>query len=199
MRSRNYRKVFFVGLIIALALVLGACSQKMRDEPNLKPDEPTTFFPNGTSSQMPVPDTVAQGYLQDDVELNTGKDAQGNFVKEFPFPIAKADILRGQERFNIYCAPCHGELGNGDGVVVQRGFVPPPTYHQDRLRNVQVGYLYNVITGGLPPMPSYANQIPVRDRWDIVAYIRALQLSQNVNVNDLTPAQKQAVQAGGAG
>jgi mono/diheme cytochrome c family protein len=169
----------------------------MRDQPKLQPDEPTNLFANGTSSQVPVQDTVAQGFLRDDPELFTGKDAKGNDVTQFPFSITKQDMARGQERFNIYCAPCHGQLGNGEGVVVQRGFVQPPTFHQDRLRNAPVGHFYDVITNGLAPMPSYANQIPPRDRWEIIAYIRALQFSQNVNVKDLTPAEQQAVQAGG--
>jgi mono/diheme cytochrome c family protein len=195
--ARLERRIVVIGFILLLSLLFAGCSQKMRDMPKLNADEPTNLFPNGTSSQLPVQDTVAQGYLRDDVELFTGKDAKGQDVTQFPFPIAKDDLLRGQERFDIYCAPCHGRLGNGMGVVVQRGFVTPPTFHQDRLRNAPVGYLYGVITNGLPPMPSYANQISPRDRWEIIAYIRALQFSQNVNVKDLTPAEQQAVAAGG--
>ena len=183
-------------LLILVLLVLAACAQKMRDQPSLKPDESTTFFSNGTSSQAPVADTTARGFLRDDVQLITGKDAAGSDVTQLPFPVARADVLRGKERFEIYCAPCHGRLGNGLGVVVQRGFIPPPTFHQDRLRNAPVGHFYDVMTNGMAPMPSYANQIPPRDRWDIVAYIRALQYSQNVNVNSLTPAERQAVEAG---
>jgi mono/diheme cytochrome c family protein len=167
----------------------------MRDQPKLNPDETTAFFSNGTSSQVPVADTVPRGYARDDAQLFTGKDAAGNDVTELPFPVTRPDLLRGKERFEIYCVPCHGRIGNGLGIVVQRGFVPPPTFHQDRLRNAPVGHFYDVITNGLPPMPSYANQIPVRDRWEIIAYIRALQLSQNVNVNNLTPAERQAVEA----
>lgn len=195
--SRRQRRSSFLALICILPLLLAACSQKMRDQPKLNPDAPTTLFSNGTSSQVPVPDTVAQGYLRDDAELFTGKDAKGNDVTEFPFAITRDDLLRGQQRFNIYCAPCHGQLGNGSGTVVLRGFVPPPTFHQDRLRNAPVGHFYDVITNGLAPMPSYANQIPPRDRWEIIAYVRALQYSQNVNVNDLSPAERQAVDAGG--
>jgi mono/diheme cytochrome c family protein len=193
------KRVLVGGVAVVLLLLLAACSQKMRDMPKLNADEPTNLFANGTSSQVPPGDTVAQGYLRDDVELFTGKDAKGTDVTQFPFPIAKQDMLRGQERYNIYCAPCHGELGDGNGVVAQRGFnQPPPTsYHQDRLRNAPVGYLYQVITNGLPPMPSYANQISPRDRWLIVAYIRALQYSQNVNVKDLPQPDQQAVTAAG--
>jgi hypothetical protein len=195
--SRRQRRSDLLALIFILPLLLAACSQKMRDQPKLNPDKPTTLFSNGTSSQVPVADTVAKGYLRDDVQLFTGKDAKGNDVTEFPFAITRPDLLRGEERFNIYCAPCHGRLGNGEGTVVLHGFVPPPTFHQDRLRNAPVGHFYDVITNGLAPMPSYANQIPPRDRWEIISYIRALQLSQNANVNDLSPADRQAVSAGG--
>ena len=194
---RRRRTVDVLALVLILQLLLAACSQKMRDQPKLNPDEASAFFSSGTSSQMPVADTVPRGYVRDDVELFTGKDAAGKDVTELPFPATRQDLLRGEERFNIYCAPCHGRLGNGAGVVVQRGFVPPPTFHQDRLRNAPVVHFYDVITNGLAPMPSYANQIPPRDRWDIVAYIRALQFSQNVSVNNLTPAERQAVEAGG--
>ena len=196
--SRGRRRAIdLFALVLVLSLLLAACSQKMRDQPKLNPDEASAFFASGTSSQPPVADTVPRGYVRDDVALFTGKDAAGQDVTEFPFPITRQDILRGEERFNIYCAPCHGRLGNGAGVVVQRGFVAPPTFHQDRLRNAPVGHFFDVITNGLAPMPSYANQVPVRDRWDIIAYIRALQFSQNVSVNNLTPAERQAVEAGG--
>jgi len=177
-----------------LALVVGACAQKMRDQPKLNPDEPTNLFVNGTSSQPLVPDTVPRGYADTDVEFSTGKDASGQLVTEFPFPITKADIERGQERFNIYCAPCHGRVGNGAGVVALRGFPGPPSYHQDRLRNAPVGHFFDVITHGFGTMPSYANQIPTRDRWDIVAYIRALQLSQDAQVSQLPAEDQQKIQ-----
>jgi mono/diheme cytochrome c family protein len=195
-RTGTPHPLLITALVFLLLLLMAACSQKMRDQPKLNPDESTAFFGNGTSSQVPVSDTVPRGYARDDVQLFTGKDAAGNDVTELPFPVNRQDLLRGKERFEIYCAPCHGRIGNGLGVVVQRGFVPPPTFHQDRLRNAPVGHFYDVITNGLAPMPSYANQIPVRDRWLIIAYIRVLQFSQNVNVNNLTPAERQAVEAG---
>jgi hypothetical protein len=191
------RRAELVGMLLLASLLLAACSQKMRDQPKLNPDEPTTLFSNGTSSQAPVADTVARGFLQDDAELFTGKDTSGKDVVQFPFPITRTDILRGQDRFDIYCAPCHGRLGNGAGAIVVHGFFPPPTFHQDRLRNAPVGHFYDVITNGLPPMPSYANQIPPHDRWDIIAYIRALQYSQNVDAKSLSPADQQAIDAGG--
>ena len=114
----------------------------------------------------------------------------------FPFPVDKAVIERGQNRFNIYCTPCHDQLGTGNGMIVRRGFRHPPSYHIDRLRQVQNGYIFDVITNGFGAMPDYAAQIPARDRWAIVAYVRALQLSQNASVNDV-PADARA-QLGGA-
>ena len=181
-------------VLVLLALVLGACAQKMRDEPKLNPDEPTTFFASGTSSQPLVADTVPRGYAETDVAFFTGKDASGNLVTDFPFPITKQDILRGQERFNIYCAECHGRVGNGGGVVAFRGFPGPPSYHQARLRNAPIGHFFDVMTNGFNKMPSYANQIPPRDRWDIAAYIRALQLSQDATVSQLPAEDQQKIQ-----
>ncbi len=197
--NRRTRRAMFT-LLAVLALFLSACSQKMRDQPKLNPDEATTLLPGGTASQPIVADTVPRGYVNDDVEFTTGKDASGQLVTEFPFPITKQDILRGEERFNIYCAPCHGHVGNGAGVVALRGFPGPPSYHQDRLRNAPVGHFFDVITNGFGRMPSYANQIPPEDRWRIVAYIRALQLSQHADVKSLPAAdqqQLQKVQSGG--
>jgi mono/diheme cytochrome c family protein len=198
MNNRLRRLGGSVALVILVPLLLAACAQKMREQPKLGPDDPSTFFSNGTSSQLPVADTVARGFARDDAEMFTGKDAQGQDVTTFPFQVTQADIVHGEERFNIYCAPCHGRLGDATGIVVQRGFVPPPTFHQDRLRTAPVGHFFDVISNGLTPMPSYANQISPRDRWDIIAYIRALQFSQNANINDLPADDQKVVQAGGS-
>ena len=127
----------------------------------------------------------------------TGKGPDGKLVDTFPFPVTKEVIERGQERFNIYCAPCHDRLGNGDGMIVRRGYRHPPSYHIDRLRQVPNGYIFDVITNGFGAMPDYAAQIPPRDRWAIVAYIRALQLSQNASINDV-PAGSPRRNSGGA-
>ncbi|HEX5414100.1 MAG TPA: cytochrome c [Chloroflexota bacterium] len=182
-----------IAVLVVLTLVLAACAQKMRDEPKLNPDEASAFFASGTSSQPPVPDTVARGYANTDVEFNTGKDAQGNLVTEFPFPITRPDLLRGQDRFNIYCSECHGRVGNGGGVVAFNGFPGPPSYAQDRLLNAPVGHFFDVMTNGYGRMPSYANQIPTRDRWDIAAYIRALQLSQHAEVSQLPTEDQEKI------
>ena len=102
-------------------------------------------------------------------------------------------LKRGQERFNIYCAPCHGQTGDGQGIVVQRGYLPPPSYHQDRLRKMPDGYIFDVITNGVRNMPSYRHQVPVADRWAIVSYLRALQRSQNATINDIPPEMRETV------
>ena len=133
---------------------------------------------------------MARGWLRDDEALYTGKVA-GQLVEEFPFAIAHAELARGRERFNIYCTPCHGQLGDGKGMVVQRGLRQAASFHQDRLRQEKVGYFFDVITNGFGAMPDYATQIPVRDRWLIVAYVRTLQLSQHAPLDDV-PADRRA-------
>jgi mono/diheme cytochrome c family protein len=197
--ARRRRGASVVGVALAFLLLVSACAQKMRDQPRLDPDAPTTLFANGTAAQAPVDDTVARGFAQTNTELYTGKDAQGNDLTQFPFSITAADMQRGQERYNIYCAPCHGRLGTGGGVVVGHGFTTPPTYHQDRLRNAPVGHFFDVMTHGLNTMPGYANQVSPQDRWRIVAYIRALQFSMNAPANQLPPEDQQKLQALGSG
>jgi mono/diheme cytochrome c family protein len=132
---------------------------------------------------------VARGQLRDDEHLYTGK-VNGEFAAEFPFAVSSADLTRGQDRYTIYCTPCHGQLGDGKGMVVQRGLRQAATYHQDRLRTVAPGYLYDVISNGFGAMQGYAEQVPPRDRWLIAAYVRALQLSQNAKVEDVPVADR---------
>jgi Cytochrome C oxidase, cbb3-type, subunit III len=180
-------RVAGVACLLASAMMLVACNQKMGEQPAYRPYQASQLFADGTSAR-PVPaDTVARGHLEDDALLFTGKDAQGNDSTQFPFPVTSEVLQRGRDRFNIYCVPCHGPVGDGDGLVVQRGFNPPPSYHSDRLRQAPVGHFFDVMTNGLGAMPSYADQIPVADRWAIVAYIRALQLSQYAQLSDLPP------------
>jgi mono/diheme cytochrome c family protein len=134
--------------------------------------------------------------VRDDVALFTGQVA-GQDVDLFPFPIDRAALERGKERFEIYCAVCHGRTGAGDGLVVRRGFTPPPSFHQDRLLAAAPGHFFTVITNGFGAMPSYAGQVPVRDRWLIVAYIRALQLSQHATVSDVPGTERPQLEIGG--
>jgi mono/diheme cytochrome c family protein len=172
------------------ALLGVACTQKMAQAPRYDTYAPSDFFPDGSSAR-PVPaDTVARGQLRQDPVLYTGKGSDGQDATEFPFPVTQAVVERGQSRFNVYCSPCHGYAGDGDGMIVQRGFPPPPSFHSDRLRQAPVGHFFDVMTNGLDPMPSYASQVPVSDRWTIVAYIRALQLSQHATLDDVPPDQR---------
>jgi mono/diheme cytochrome c family protein len=171
-------------LVLAAAAALGAaCRQDMHDQPRYKPYRQSTFFGDERSARPLVADTVARGQLRDDPRLFTGKDGDA-FVETLPFPVSEAVMRRGRERFDIYCTPCHGRTGAGDGMVVQRGYRRPPSFHIDRLRSEKAGYFFDVMTNGFGAMPDYAAQIPVNDRWAIVAYLRALQLSHNARAED---------------
>jgi hypothetical protein len=167
----------------------------MHDQPKYEALEASTFFPDGRASRPLVPGTVARGQLREDTHLYEGKIA-GKPAETFPFPIDLKTLERGQQRYNIYCSPCHDRVGNGDGMVVRRGFRRPPSYHIERLRQSPPGYLYDVITNGFGAMQDYAAQIPVRDRWAIVAYVRALQLSQNARLNDVPETERQNLRGG---
>jgi hypothetical protein len=163
----------------------------MAQQPAPRPLTPSDFFPDGRSARPLVTGTVARGQLHDDPALYEGRDDKGEPVTEFPFEMTEAVLKRGQERFNIFCSVCHGLNGQGDGRIVQRGFTRPPSYTKDlsrfyqlreqkvRLIDVPVGHIYDVVTRGFGAMPDYAEQIPVRDRWAIVGYVRVLQYSQS--------------------
>ncbi|HET9480823.1 MAG TPA: cytochrome c [Candidatus Polarisedimenticolia bacterium] len=170
-------------LVTALAFAVG-CRQDMHDQPAYTALETSAFFEDGRSSRPPVEGTVARGQLRDDDHLYTGK-VDGAFVRSFPFPVTLPVMQRGRERYDIFCSPCHDRLGTGRGMVVRRGFPQAASYHIDRLREVEEGYLYDVVTNGFGRMSGYASQIPVEDRWAIVAYIRALQHSQNAPLSDV--------------
>ena len=182
-------------LLAGCALLLGACRQQMFQQPSYRPYQPSNLFADGTSARSLPADTVARGQLRDDPLLFTGKDANGQDATEFPFPVTREVLARGHQRFDIYCSPCHGLVGDGDGMVVQRGFTPPPTFHSDRLRQAPVGHFFSVITNGYGSMPSYANQVAVPDRWAIIAYIRALQLSQAAPLADVPPEARAQLEA----
>ena len=162
-------------VVAALALVSG-CRQDMHNQPKYRPLRPSTLFVDKSSARPLVEGTIARGTLQEDAAFFTGKVGTAT-VKELPFQITEKDLDRGQERFNIYCTPCHDLTGSGKGMVVQRGFRQPPSFHDPRLRAADSGYIFDVITNGFGAMPDYRAQIDVRDRWRIVAYVRALQLS----------------------
>ncbi len=173
-------------LVLAGCAFALACRQDMHDQPRYKPYRGTDFFGDDRSARPLVEDTVARGQLRDDPRLFTGKEG-GQPVDAFPFPVTRAVLERGRQRFTIYCTPCHGQTGQGDGMVVQRGYRRPPSFHIDRLRDQKAGYFYDVITNGFGVMPDYAAQVPVNDRWAIVAYLRVLQLSHDARVEDVPP------------
>jgi len=180
----------------ACLLFSAACRQDMHDAPRYEAYEASTSFPDGRASRSAPANTVARGWLREDEALYTGR-ANGELVSEFPFPISAPDMARGRDRYNIYCTPCHGRLGDGNGMVVQRGLRQAASYHQDRLRQERIGYFYDVITNGFGAMQGYAEQVPVRDRWLIASYVRVLQFSQNASVNDV-PAEHRAELDGGS-
>jgi mono/diheme cytochrome c family protein len=182
-----------LALVAATALVAG-CRQDMHDAPRYEAYEASSTFADNRASRVAPAGTVARGWLRDDEALYTGKIA-GQPVEQFPFAIAHEDLARGQQRFNIYCTPCHGRLGDGQGMVVQRGLRQAASYHQDRLRQEKAGYFYDVITNGFGAMQGYAEQIPVRDRWLIVAYVRTLQLSQHASVEEVPADRRGALDA----
>lgn len=184
-------------LALALAATIG-CRQDMHDQPKYIPLRPTDFFGDGRSERPLIEGTVARGHLRDDAALYTGKGPDGKPLDTFPFAVTKKVIERGQDRFNVYCSPCHDRTGRGNGMVVRRGYRHPPSYHSDRLRQVPNGYIFDVITNGFGAMPDYAAQIPPEDRWAIVAYVRALQLSQNAALSDVPPEARAQLDQGGA-
>ena len=158
----------------------------MHDAPRYEPLEASTFFTDGRGSRTLVANTVARGTLREDEHLYQGK-IDGQLTDSFPMPVTAEVMARGRERFNVFCAPCHGRTGQGNGMVVQRGFRAPPSFHEERLRTAPVGYFFDVQTNGFGAMQDYAAQVPVADRWAIAAYMRALQLSQNATVAQLSP------------
>ena len=210
-------------------LLLSGCRQEMAHQPSYRPLRPSVFFEDGMSARPLVKGTIARGQLKDDVHLYEGKwpaeiqgglqaagiigAAAGNpmetmawgfdralYADSFPFPITRQVLDRGQQRYNIYCAVCHDRTGTGNGMIVQRGFTPPPSYHTDlsrglklrgihqKLPDAPVGYYFEVITRGFGAMPDYAEQVSAKDRWAIIAFIRALQLSQHATLADVRDA-----------
>ncbi len=199
MRNRNHTRKRLTNVrgsvgvaALGLLLLLTACRQDMQNEPRYKPLAASDFFSDQRSARPMVEGTVARGHLRIDEARYTGK-MDGEDIDQFPIPIAKADIERGQTRFNIYCTPCHGRLGDGNGMVVLRGFRQPPSYYSDRLVHAPVGHFFDVISNGFGAMPSYASRVEPDDRWRVIAYIRALQLSESASQADVPPDQVQTL------
>ncbi len=172
--------------LLVAVLLLPACRQDMHDQPKLEPLEVSDFFADGQASRQPVPGTVARGWPVAPSPVETGLDADGKRVTALPVALDAALVARGQERYDIFCSPCHARTGDGNGMIVKRGFKQPESFHSARLRDIPVGYYFDVITNGFGQMSSYRTQVPVDDRWAIAAYIRALQLSRNAPAASLS-------------
>lgn len=191
-QTRSMAKTLAFLCAAACLSFLAGCRQDMADQPKNTPLSPSSFFEDGRSERPLIDNTVPRGSLADD-PLFVPKDSNA-----FPLPLTMELMDRGQERFKIFCTPCHGLQGDGNGMVAMRGMKRPPTYHQPRLREVPNGYIFDVITNGFGVMQGYSAQIPPRDRWAIVAYVRALQLSRNAPVSELPEDLRQKLSQGGS-
>jgi mono/diheme cytochrome c family protein len=179
---------------ILLMACLSGCVQKMAEQPSYRPLQATTFFDDGRSARPQVPGTIARGQLELDDHYYRGR-VDGQLATTIPLPITPELLMRGQQRFNIYCSPCHDRAGTGNGMIVQRGYHQPPSYHIPRLREAPVGHLFDVATNGYRLMPDYSAQVSVADRWAIVAYIRALQFSQYAPLDTIPREQREQLEA----
>ena len=187
------KKLGLAFLALCLLVVIAGCGGNMRDQAKCNPYEASAAFADGKCMRQPPENTVARGPGQEEQQLS-GTGANGKPAAEFPFPITSDVLAVGQTRFNQFCSPCHGLSGYGDGMIVQRGFPAPPSFHIQRLRDVPPGYIVNVITNGFGRMFSYAYRVEPQDRWAIAAYIEALQLSQNAKLDDVPPEERQKLQ-----
>lgn len=160
-------------------------------QPKYKAQSRGDFFADGSTMRQPVEGTIARGGLREDDAYFEGTDRSGNFIKKNPVGLSKDGLNRGRERFGIYCAVCHGAVGDARSIMVEKQYIPPPTFHQDRLREMPDGEIFNIISNGIRNMPSYKNQIPVEDRWLIIQYLRALQKSQNARIDDIPESMKE--------
>jgi mono/diheme cytochrome c family protein len=173
-----------------MLLALAGCRDDMHNQPRYKPLAESEFFSDHRAARPAIDGTVARGHLRIDTARYTGKFG-GEDIDQFPIPIARADIERGRERFNVYCTPCHGRLGDGNGMVVLRGYRQAASYYSDKLMKAPVGHFFDVMTNGFGAMPSYASRVEPDDRWRIVAYIRVLQASESAKLNDVPADQRQ--------
>lgn len=191
-------------LILALLVLISGCyrgktskdqpihlNPNMDNQPKYKAQSRGDFFADGSAMRKPVEGTIAREWLREDDAYYRGMDRKGNFIKFNPVELTEDGLYRGKERFGIYCAVCHGAVGNGKSVMVEKKYVPPPTFHEDRIRQMPEGEVFNVISNGIRNMPSYKNSIPVEDRWLIIRYLRALQRSQNASIDDIPESMRE--------
>lgn len=189
--------IVLLGLLI-VGCYRGAPSEKtpvhlnpnMDQQPRFDAQEESKFYADGAAMRVPPAGTVARGFLREDSVMYTGRTSDGALVVEMPAPKTMNVLRRGQERFNIYCSPCHSRLGDGKGIMIQRGYLPPPSFYEERLLQAPDGHYFDVITHGIRNMPAYRYQIPVEDRWAIVAYVRALQRTQTATIQDIPEAMR---------
>jgi len=180
------QRILKIAGLAGLVLVVAGCALTMRDQPRYDAFEQSAFFEDNSSARLSVADTVARGQPQLDEHFQTGRIG-GDFAPTFPFTVTLEVVERGQERYNIFCTPCHGPLGDGQGIVIDYGMRQPDSFHSPELRAEPVGYYFDLISRGTRVMPSYAARISPQDRWAIVAYVRALQLSQNADLSQVPP------------
>jgi mono/diheme cytochrome c family protein len=203
MRNHLLKNIILASTIL---LILAGCGRErpseksplginrgMRSQPKYKAYSENDFFADGGNMRMPVAGTMARGQLHEDGIHYTGKDKDGNFAATAPVSITRQLLKRGQERFDIYCSPCHSRLGDGKGIMITRGYLPPPSFHDDRIRQLPDGHIFDVISHGIRNMPSYGHQVPVSDRWAIIAYMRTLQKSQEATLEDIPAELRQSI------
>jgi mono/diheme cytochrome c family protein len=182
--------------VLVVSAAVGACRQDMHDAPRFTALQQNTFYADQRSARPLIEGTVARGQLRDNDVFYTGMTAPNAPVERIPLAVTRETIERGRNRFNVYCTPCHGHSGEGNGMIVQRGYKAPPSLHDPRLRAAAAGYFYDVMTRGFGQMPDYTAQIAPADRWAVVAYIRALQLSQHATLGDVPDADRGKLEAG---
>jgi len=186
----EFKRTLAAVMAILTMVALAGCAD-MKDQARYEPLEQSAFFADGRASRPLVENTIARGFLREDDAFYRGLNSEGNFVARIPVPVDAAMLARGKNRYDIYCAPCHARIGDGMGMIVQRGYKEAASYHTDRLRAIEDGYIYDVITNGFSKMQGYASQVRPADRWAIVAYVRALQLSRMGELAGL-PAEARA-------
>jgi mono/diheme cytochrome c family protein len=180
-------------VVTGVALFSVGCRQDMQDQPKYKPLHESNFFQDHRSERPQIDGTVARGHLRIDQARYTGKFGADD-VTTFPWPITRQDLNRGQQRYNIYCSPCHSRVGDGEGMIVLRGFRQPPSYHIQRLKDAPVGHFFDVVTNGFGSMPSYASRVSPDDRWRVIAYVRVLQFAEGASLADVPADQRNSIE-----
>jgi mono/diheme cytochrome c family protein len=192
---KDHKTVLCLLCFLCSVAMLVSCTQQMAEQPRYDPLQASDFFPNGSSARPLPAGVIAHDYVPNEEWRDMGM-INGKPAERFPFPIDKDFVLRGQQRYNIYCAPCHDYLGTGNGMAARRGFQrKPASFQSDDMRTAPAGHFFDVMTNGFGSMPPYTNQIPVRDRWAIIAYIRALQISQSATINDVPADERQRLES----